>query len=131
MGLPTFSNISRELGIERCRGIQSNGQRCYATVHATGGVIDGIVHWSDRRVTKAGIKRFLWLASDPAVTKSEAPWRRRWIRLQMVRGWLGRIHVRLSKDAWDQDKAELRAMLVKVPTSDHARAEAMAWASRR
>lgn len=131
MALPTYLFIAQATGTDRCRGIKGNGQKCFVAGHDKGVVDGGTVHWADRVPTKAGIKRFLWLASDLHYVHERAVWRRRLWRVRLTLSWLMLLHVRVPASAWAHEKAELRAMLVKVPTGEPDRAEAMAWASRR
>lgn len=134
----TYAEISTKLSIPRCRGIR-DGQRCYADHDGHLGD-DGLVHWRDRRVTRAGIKRFLMIASGSLVVGTlvvdgreiKAPgWWTRYYRLMWVKTQLAALHLQLSASAWAEDKAKLRAAIARsavVPEYAGARREAMRWA---
>jgi hypothetical protein len=129
MTLPSFDSITRQLSIPRCRGILPNGQYCPAD-HVEGEVADGKVHWGDdRRVTRAGIRRYLALAAWRAAAlmwSSEPVWVVHYEALRMIPKLAKQAHVQLPHALGDLDRATLRAMLVNVD-QDWKRREAMVW----
>lgn len=137
MTLPSYDEITRQLGIPRCRGILPNGQYCPAD-HAEGEVDifpsrpprTYQVHWGDnRRVTRAGIRRYLALAAWRIAMgrfPSEPVWRVHYEALREIPALAREIHIQLPHKLGDLDRAQLKAMMVKVPPSE-LRAEVMRW----
>lgn len=133
MALPKYHEIATQLGVQMCRGILPNGQTCFATrSHERGFVEDGLVHWADRMTTREGVKRFLGLVVEETgqVGLTEA-WQKLYHRVKMIWLWADQIGVRIPRQAFEHERLQLRAMLLKVPTDAPGRAEAMQWASRR
>lgn len=136
MALPTYRDIAATIVIPRCAGRLDSGHTCYAGDHARG-FVDGVaVHWADRVPRRPGIKRFLMLAAEYKLRHampSVAKWLVLWLKLQYVWVWAEKIGVRFPPRlrAFEREQAQLRAMLVKVPTGTPSRDEAMKWASRR
>jgi len=129
----TYDAISEHLKINRCRGRTSTGRRCDEKHDGT--ITDGQLHWSDRRVTRAGIKRFLLLAARATVNEDphSPTWVTTWRRIMYARNWLAELGFRIGKDEWRLEKAQLRAQLAKdtsAPFNEDERdlrAKAMAW----
>lgn len=134
----TYAEISAKLSIPRCRGIK-DGQRCYED-HEGHLDANGVLHWRDRRVTRAGIKRFLTIASTGLMVGTlvvdgrdiKTPtWWDRYTRLMWVKAKLAELHLQLAASAWAEDRAKLRAMIARaaiVPEYAAQRREAMRWA---
>lgn len=134
MSLPDYDVISRQLKLTRCRGIQPTGQTCFLD-HEKGtteirGAGERVVHWSDRKTTRRGLRTFLLLVSNfemPVEMKErwkQIVWSNQWaVRMALLLG------IRLPADLADHDRATVRAMVVNLPTSDE-RDAALKWARR-
>ena len=73
---------------------------------------DRTIHWTERRVTRSGIRRFLVLAYPEDSLYFGAPrWLRIWCRITWVRDQARTLHVSIPNDLWDEDKARLAARL--------------------
>jgi hypothetical protein len=134
MALPTYEEIASRLETETCNGTLSGGVRCFSGDHQQGLATATLIHWSDRKSTRGGIKRFLLLEAERRYPLFDEPtWARLWTHLRAVWTMAAEIGVRFPPrlKLFEKDKAHLRAMLVKVPTDTPGRAEAMAWATRR
>lgn len=129
MSLPSYEAITRQLGIPRCRGILPNGQYCQAD-HAEGEIADGKVHWGDaRRVTHAGIRRYLALEAWRRADEPELP--TYWVTyraLRLIPVLAAAIHVRLPARLGDLDRATLRASISKVEPCPE-KTEVLQWLS--
>lgn len=136
----SYSSLGDAIGVHRCRGIlPHSGQRCYERHEggADGGSITmdppyPYVHWSDRRMTRAGIKAFLMLASKTKVIMVDQPdWVVLFRRVQLVGEWLRFLGFRLAKTEWKLERAKLRAMIpARSQTPEELvelRTQAMAW----
>jgi hypothetical protein len=132
MSLPTYAEISQQLGIPRCRGILPNGQRCHLNHEGT--YDEHNVHWADRRSTRGGIRAFLHLAGMKRVSSTpgllgEPFWYRYYQAQLMVNVYAMQLGIRFPREVSDHYRAQLKAMLVDVPTSAEGRREAMSWAT--
>jgi hypothetical protein len=128
---PRYAEIAARTKTPHCRGIRPSGSRCYIKGHDVGTLGDGFVHWRDRRATYTGIYRFLYLASLLRQNQSvEGGWRRLYLTLRAIPVLAAEAQVRVPRHYGDTDRARLRGMLLRVPTTDPVREEAMAWASR-
>ena len=125
-----FNEVAAALGVARCRGLMSTGTRCYED-HRKGSIDGGIVHWEDRRVTKAGIRSFIILAltiNDPVLSRGDLPtWLRLWWQNKMTYIAARDLKVRLSSSLADLDRARCKAELTYVPTDVAGREDAMVW----
>ena len=130
MAYPTFSEIAERLDIARCRGILPSGHRCHLD-HRRGVVSDGMVHWADRgRVERAGVRRFLKLSAFLLID-DDRPWARIWLAQRYINNWASQIGMTFPSSLTDDDRLEVRAMLINVPTDTPGRQEAMAWAQQK
>lgn len=128
MAYPTYDQISRELGIARCRGIRSTGQLCREYNHLRGQIGDGDVHWQDRaRVERAGVRRFLGLAARAQIDDPR-PWARIYLSQRLINQWGNEIGISFPARLGQLDRLKVKAMLVQVSTDEPLREEAMRWA---
>jgi hypothetical protein len=154
---PTWDEISQRVDVTRCRGLQPNGMTCFAdhTVGETnGGCVAGhegcdpriTIHWSDRRVTYVGIRRFLRHVARAQVlgeipSALEVGLTPEWLiffRTQQRLTTLARqARVRIPKHLSDDDRAKMRALIANVPRTtsnplvpEGAREKARMWARR-
>lgn len=129
MRLPDYSTITVALGITRCRGIDPRyGTRC-GYDHDRGVYAEGMVHWSDRHPTRAGIRRFLLLAAQPT-TEGKPVWARPYLAHRYADSAARMIRVRLPSELSILDRRRVRRMIVAANATGALRDEAMAWASR-
>lgn len=133
--LPTYTEIAKTLDIPWCRGIRANGQRCHAT-HRPGSADDD-VHFTDRRVTRAGIRRFLFLAAKVIVDQQaeQAGGQPEWVRFyranRLVTEWIKTaVRIEMPRSVTAPYKTQLKAMLAAVEPGDPEREEAWLWTSR-
>ena len=129
MSLPTYTSVAKQLGIPWCRGIKANGQRCFGG-HRPGFIYDGQVHFADRRESRAGIRRFLYLGATLAVAEVEPGWRRYYRANRLVTDWIKVIRVEMPRSTTAPYKTQMKAMLAGVEPGDPVREEAWLWASR-
>lgn len=127
----SWDDVAAAAKVHRCRGILPNGSYCHKD-HVKGTAEPGVVHWSDRTITKPGIRTFLRhaaYASDPDLMK-----RPRWERIWFANRYIDRVSrilmVRLPHALADLDRAMVRADLAGTPTSTPNRKEALKWSSR-
>ena len=91
-----MQEIADAAGVGYCRGINETGQYCGGIVtrttkidHQRGFVRDGVVHFSDRRVSRSAIRQFALLAAEIVIDQplDEMPaWRSRWLRCSTTSG---------------------------------------------
>jgi len=129
--LPSFAMLSEELGIPWCHGILKTGHRCHRS-HRPGSLADGVVHFTNRRVTRAGIRRFLFLGAmaEVSLVGTDEPWRRFYWANQIVTQWVKQVRIEMPRSATAPYKTQLKAMLASVEPGDPEREEAWLWASR-
>lgn len=138
MSLPDYTEIAKAVGVERCRGIdERSGHTCRGFEHHAGSLgPDNTIHWADRRPSRAGIRRFLWLVALNEVPipigneKAMATWAMYYMVMRRVPVLARKIRVRLPADYGEAERALMRAMLVNLPTDTPGRAEALRWAQR-
>lgn len=126
--LPDYGEIVKATGIPRCRGLKPNGQRCYA--NHDGKIEDGLLHWRDRRTTKAGIYRFLHLGAMIIHASEKQLWRRHYLAHRTVARWSADLGIRYPPSVTAQYRSVLKSLVVGVGTQEDLREEAMRWASK-
>jgi hypothetical protein len=128
----SWDEVALGLSVARCRGLMPTGTRCYED-HRKGSIDGGIIHWEDRRMTKAGIRSFIILAltiNDPVLSRGDLPvWLRLWWQNKMTYIAARDLRVRLPASLADLDKARCKAELATVPTDVAGREDAMKWAN--
>lgn len=141
MRFKTYAEIAEAVEIAYC-GDEGPG-------HETGYVsMDGgpygklpCVHWTERRVTRSGIRRFLMLVYDAEPISyvsrrdEEIPsWLHLWWKIEWVRETARDIlHTTIPPELWAEDKARLAAKLATAKYSVHdwkERERALRWARR-
>lgn len=139
--LPSYADLAEQQGVHWCRGIQPNGQTCHEE-HAKGSYTvhpelsqrysaDIVIHWSDRRSSRAGIRRFLLLIANAIITEATpaiAEWRRLYRSNTMAWDMAKAAHMRLPASLSAVDRSRLRSMLLDVSMADPERREAYEWA---
>lgn len=130
MANPTYGEIAERLAIRRCAGEND----CEADhVRGSWEIVGGqpLVHWADRaRVERAGVRRFLRHAATAlvAVSGETRPWARLYLAQAYINNWATQIGMRMPGSATADDRLQVKAMLVNVPTDESLREEAMDWA---
>lgn len=134
--MPTFDEIARMVGVELCRHcsidfIPKRGRRN----HNSGWAQPGIVHWSPRKATRAGIRHFLILvaeAKEPFITEL-TPWMRIWtsnVEAQRLAQVLG---VAFPRILTAKDRARVRLYLSEEQERAHygnLYTQAQRWSAR-
>lgn len=131
--LPTWEALAKQRGVNWCRGLQKNGQRCYHANHTKGealpepGQMDLTMHWKDRQVSRTGIRKFLFAIAYGEAAAARSRWLRHYIALRAAIVYTQQAGLRLPASMWELDKVRLKSMLLTVPTTDPEREEAMDW----
>lgn len=118
-----WDDIATTYGIKRCAACQSGD-------HHKGWARRSTVHWSDRRMTKAGLRRYLMLvASQLLFDFQNLP---TWDRLYRANVWAAKaakqLHVRIPFRLSEIDRARVRWLISKDPaTPDRVKR----WATRK
>jgi hypothetical protein len=124
----TYPEAAYALGFELCPQDQC---RKPDLNHRTGTLVGSTLHWTDRRVTKPGLRRFLLLAASHDIYKQER-WELIWHRNVWVVGAAAKLKVRIPSRYADEDRAKVAWELRTArdhPTFDQA--AALRWAARR
>ena len=133
-----MQEIAEAAGVGYCRGINETGQYCGGIVtrttkidHQRGFVRDGVVHFSDRRVSRSAIRQFALLAAEIVIDQplDEMPaWRSRWLRCSIAEEICRKkLRVRIPSSYWNLDRWTVKAQLINVPAGTPQRIEAVAW----
>ena len=124
----TYPQIANTLGFELC----GDGCKRPEYNHAKGTLRGSTLHWTDRRVTKPGLRRFIMLAASHDIYGKNPRWWIIWQRNVWTTQAAAKLKVRLPARYADNDRAkvawELRAAHTD-PTS--IQAAALRWAGRR
>lgn len=118
----TWDEVASRYDVRRCSSCQSGN-------HTTGIARNGVIHWADRRMTKAGLRKYLMLiASQRLYDFANLP---TWDRIYRSNVWAAteaaRLHVRLSTRLSAPDRARVRWLSLGIDIPDHVRH----WAGRR
>ena len=124
--------MAAELGIEYCGGINKRGSYCHAGDHRTGFVVDEVIHFADRPVTKASTYTFLKLVARPRVPDADVmePWRRVYAIDYWARLAGETLRIRLPAKYWAADKAFVLAGVAGLSNKVPTRKQAFDWARR-
>lgn len=128
----TFEQAGSGLGLTVCRGIDPRtGSYCQRD-HDRGELADGLVHWRDRRMSRASLRMFLLVAagSNPVIAGTPPGWARTYLANRWAVWAAGQLGMKLPKHLSDTDRARVKAQLVSVPTDAPLRKEAMRWSTR-
>lgn len=132
MSLPVqhLAQVAAAINVEWCRGILPSGHYC-AGNHRKGFVLDGVVHMSERRLTREAIRRFLVMAAEVLLAeelRDAPPWESLYRRCELAET-LARevIRIRIPSRSWALDRWTVRAQLPSVHTDNPIRAAAKAW----
>ena len=129
--------VAAVIDVPYCDGFDAEGRSCGNGLasemeHRRGFVRNGVVHLSDRRVTRSAIKQFALLVADAIIGSevAEIPaWKARWLRCSIAAEICRRkIHVRIPAAYWNLDRWTVRAQAAQVVPGTPQRAEATAWA---
>lgn len=133
MRYKTYADIAKAIGIEYCNGIGPGADR----THDSGFVSSRpwTIHWTERRVTRSGIRRFLivaWDIIDADAATARHGWQGLWDRTKWVRQTASEtLHVTIPAELWAEDKARLAARLTDVDiTRDREAKRALRWTQR-
>lgn len=131
MAYPSYDEIAKTLGIDRCRGIRATGQLCREYDHRKGAAGEDLIHWADRgRIERAGVRRFLGLAARYQLRDEPRVWARIYLSQAQINAWGSKIGISFPSHLSQFDRLMVKAMLVQVPTSEPLREEAMRWAQQ-
>jgi hypothetical protein len=121
-----WAKVAEHLGVRRCRGIDPRFGGYCGRDHVRGEWADGMIHWGERRLTRLGLRRFLWIVAATPYGQ-HVPWARRYLTATTVERMAREMHVDLGEFLAAPDKAYVKANLVREPASP-LRDEAMEWA---
>lgn len=68
----TYDEVARKFGVRRCNGCEA------AINHQIGGQVGNVIHWTDRKLNRAGLRHFLMLVAATRVIVGREKWRRIW-----------------------------------------------------
>ena len=127
--LPTWDEVAAAADTEWCDGAGCGFDK---TLHANG-MEWGCVHWSDRVVTRRGIRKFLSLAYESSkVTLGTPRWKVLWQRARWIRSIERVLHVDVTSttDQVINEKSAVRFYL-RDPAwrTDPDAKKAWAWAN--
>lgn len=117
MEVVTYGDLARRCAVTWC-------QDCSWGNHRTGWADPAmrIVHWTDRHVTRAGIRNFLKLVAAIAYGHESQP---KWQKLYEQNLWAYRqaraMHMRLPRRLADLDRSRVRYIASKRQISNEAR----------
>ena len=92
--------------------------------------------WTERRVTRSGIRRLLmlaWRSDGQSTITGEPEWLRLWKQVQWVRFTARhRLHVTIPPKLWAEDKARLAAKIAATTDIrfEEERKRALRWTRR-
>lgn len=116
-----WDDVAQHFGVKRCA-------TCASGNHTTGWTRNGYVHWSDRHVTKLGLRRFLMLIAEARIIRPETDWG----RLYAYNVWASKaaqdIHIRMPARYSDNDRARVRWLITK---DEHVPDAVKRWARGR
>lgn len=133
----TFPDVAAQLGVticgpnDLCRQSQIDHDRGEYSLTL------GMVHWRERRMTKAGLYRFLRLvalAKHPDMTRTitgvRPTWQRTYLIHRQVNVYARMLHVRIPFDLTREARARVKSSVLDVPRRTPLRREAFQWARR-
>jgi hypothetical protein len=136
----TYADIAKAIEVDYCGEEGSGHDTGYCSMDGAPNGRTARVHWTERRVTRSGIRRFLMLAYDAEpvsyVNRGEPipSWLNLWWKIKWVRETARDVlHTTIPTDLWAEDKARLAAKLTNAPYSVHdyeEREAALRWARR-
>ena len=127
----SYDDVAAGAQVRRCRGILKSGHYCHKD-HRKGAWEPGVVHWSDRRTTKPGVRRFLYLAafaSDPDLDQRPR-WEKVWLANRYIDTTSRSLQVRVPHGLSGLDRAIVRSSIVHISPDVPGREEARKWSSR-
>lgn len=121
-----YPQVAYALGFELC------GDKCRKPElnHAKGALIGSTLHWTDRRVTKPGLRRFLLLAASHDYYNLPR-WEMIWRRNQWAWRAASKLQIRLPSRYADGDRAIVAWELRDVTDPTPEQAAASRWSARR
>ena len=134
-----MGEVAAAAGVGYCRGIDPLGFKCGGIIilttkvdHQRGFVRNGVVHFSDRRVSRSAIRQFAMLAAEIVIDndlESMPSWKSRWLRCSIAEEICRKkLHVRIPSAYWNLDRWTVKAQLINVDPGTPQRREAMTWA---
>jgi hypothetical protein len=129
----TYAEIANVIDVDYC----PSWRQCGGPTHVDGYVDDmNILHWTERRVTRSGIRRFLMLAWKTTWVPGLGvlpPWLQLWLQITWVRNRAKiDLHTIIPAPYWNESKARL-ASKIAVTRDTHykeEKAKALRWAQR-
>lgn len=131
--IPPYAEIAVHIGVTHCRACRDE-----SIDHHKGESTFRTVHWTQRRATRPGVRRFLMLgvtALDPSV-KALTPWMRIWIENARAANWAKLIRVSIPRHLTMKDRAQVRFYLSELTEAERSYysslyQQAERWASRK
>lgn len=123
----TYSEAAYALGFELC-----TQEMCKQGTlgHKKGTLRGSTLHWTDRKVSKPGLRRFLMLMAGHDIY-DEPRWALIWHRNVWVTGAAETLRVRIPSRYADEDRTRVAWDLRHVHDPDFDQRAALRWASRR
>jgi hypothetical protein len=117
----SYHEIAEKIGLKLCTGSDAETECIFRRVdtvtreryHQRGRAEHGIVHWHERAVVKGGLRRFLILAAEAAVTWAPGTprWARIWYANVVAAKMAAALNRRLPRKLTDEDRARVRLLL--------------------
>lgn len=101
-----WDDVAKRFDVKRCNG-------CGSSNHTKGWTRNGVIHWSDRNVTKMGLRRYLMLIAEARIVRPDTEWG----RLYSYNVWAARaskdLRLRIPARYSDNDRARVRWLITK------------------
>jgi hypothetical protein len=120
----TWDDIARRYSVRRCLSCAGDHKRGYVSRSSW------TIHWTDRRVTRAGLRMFLMLVAQCIHSDWESlpEWRRLYVSNTWAFNQSLKAGVRLPATLSDTDRARVRWLISK---EENVPDEVRRWANRR
>lgn len=103
----SYTELAEQLVVPLCTG------GCGTDAdHQRGQWLLGYLHWQERALRKTSLRNFVWIASAGINGAYVRPsWMRYWQRVLWAKRALHTAHTRLPAEAWNEQRATLRALM--------------------
>ena len=134
-----YAKIAEAIDVDLCGDWDKCGALSGPERHKNGFTDDAdFIHWTERRVTRSGVRRFLMLAWKirpilPLGIDTYPVWMRLWLQINWTRKTADKmLHVAIPPKLWAEDKARLAAKLAwdADVRYQQTRQQALRWTQR-